>query len=237
MTHCSRSEVATETPAILTKSLRLSQRGDAWITPLNLVQYLDHFRSFDRVESLTLSCFSCQIFDQSSLHALFRSQIPSVRKLRLHYPTACPTSLLQFISIFTNLQDTVVHAPHWVTASHQEYNRATFRTLRGELHLSELDEDSNPFFLLLASQTTCYEEIVLERCALDNFHSLQLFVSNTGMSLRTLCIFVEGDRKFDVLIRLRMYRDISFCRPKRSPEIIAGGLHSFGASHHKRRWT
>jgi len=237
MTCYSHSEVATDTPATLTRSLRLSQRGDAWITPLNLVQHLDHFRSFDRVESLTLSCFSCQIFDQTSLHGLFQSQIPSVRKLRLHYPTACPTSLLQFVSIFTNLQDTMVHAPHWITTHHQECNRTTFRTLRGELRLSELDEDSDPFFLLLASQTTLYEEVVLERCTFDGFHPLQLFLSNTGSSLRTLCIFVEDDRKFDPPIKVHICRDISLFRPKRNPEIVASELHSLGTSHHECRWT
>lgn len=200
----SRSEVVTDTPATLTRSLRLSQREDPWITPLTLVPYLDHFRSFDRVENLTLSWFSCEIFDRASLHVLFRSQIPSVRKLRLHHPTARPASLLQLISIFTNLQDTTIHAPRWVTTFHQENHWTTSHILRGELRLSELDEDSGPFFLLLASQTACYKEVVLDMCAFGDFCSFQLFVSNTGMSLRTLCIFSEGNRRFNLPIKVHV---------------------------------
>ena len=188
----------------MTRCLRLSQCEDTWIAPPTLAPHLDHLRSFDRVESLTLSNFSCEIFDRASLHILFRSQIPSVRKLCLHRPTAHPSSLLQFISVFSNLQDTVVYAPYWEMSSHEDVHRVTPPTLQGDLHLAELDECSSPFFSLLASQTTCYEQIVLDRCAFNNFHSLQLFLSNTGMSLRTLYVFVDGDRRFHLSIKVHV---------------------------------
>ena len=94
----------------------------------------------------------------------------------------------------------MVYAPHWVKTSRRENDPTTSRTLRGELHLSELGEDAGPFFSLLASQTTHYERIVLDRCALSDFYPLQLFVSNAGMFLRTLYIFAEGDRKFGLLL-------------------------------------
>jgi hypothetical protein len=165
-----------------------------------LVQYLDHFGSFNRVESLTLSHLSYGAFDKTPLQTLFRGQIPSVRKLRLYYPTACPVSILQFISIFTNLRDTVVHAPHWVTTPRRGGDPTTSHTLQGELHLSGLGEDAGPFFSLLASQTTRYEQIVLDGCALSDFYPLQLFISNAGVSLRTLYIFAEGNRKLGLLL-------------------------------------
>ena len=226
----------TDTPATLTRSLCLSQHGDTWITPLTVIQYLDHFWSFNRVENLTLSHFSSTIFDQTSLHALFRNQIPSVRKLRLYYPSACPASLLQLISIFTNLRDTAVHAPRWVAASHQESYPATPRTLRGELHLSELSEDSGPFFWLLASQTPCYEQIVLERCTLDDFYPFQSFASNTGMFLRTLYVLADGDRKFCPLLQAHLSRRFVY-RPEGDPEAIAVGLHSPGTPFYQCRRT
>ena len=176
-----------------------------WITLPTLAPYLGHLKSFDRVESLTLSYFSCEMFEGSSLHALFRSQIPSVRYLCLHRPAAHPSSLFKFISVFSNLRDTVVYAPYWGMASHEEIRGTTRHTLRGNLHLAELDERSGPFFSLLASHTTCYEQVVLEWCAFTNFHSLQLFVSNTGRSLRTLYIFVDGDRRFHLLIEIHVF--------------------------------
>ena len=224
-------KLAADTPATFTRYFRLSQREDAWITPKTLTQYLDHFRSFDRVETLTLSYFSCDAFDQASLLSLFQGQIPSVRKLRLHRPTACPTSLLRFTSIFENLRDTVIYAPCWTMASHQEDHLETPRTLRGDLHLVELDEDSDPFFFLLASQVTHYQQVVLERCALHNFRSFQSFVSNTGMSLRTLYIFVDGDRRFNIPIEIHTPIYTSSC----SPKALLGGLHSPRKSYHKRR--
>ena len=176
-----------------------------WITPPTLAPYLGHLRSFDRVESLTLSHFSCEIFDRASLYAIFQSQIPSVRNLCLHHPMAHPSSLLQFISVFPNLQDTIVYAPYWGIASHEEIHQATPHILRGNLHLVELDEYSGPLFALLASRTTCYEQVVLKGCSLDNFHSLQLFVSNNGRSLRTLYVFVDGNRRFRVLIEIHVF--------------------------------
>ena len=94
-------------------------------------------------------------------------------------------------------------------ASNEEIHGTTPHTLQGNLHLAELDERSGPFFSLLASQTTCYEQIVLEGCAFNNFHSLQLFVSNTGRSLRTLYIFVDGDRRFHLLIGIHVFTPYS----------------------------
>lgn len=188
-----------------------------------MIPYLDHLRSFDRVESLTLSHFSCTIFDQTSLHALFRNQVPSVRKLRLYYPTACPASLLQLISTFTNLRDTVIHTPCWVTAAHQDNHSTTTHTLRGELHLSRLGGDSGPFFSHLASQTTCYEQIALDGCALDDPHPLQSFVSNAGMSLRTLCIFAEGDRKFNPSFSGHVCLDVRVTDRREVPKLSLSG--------------
>ena len=150
----------------------------------------------------------------------------SVRELRLYYPNACPAFILQFISVFANLRDTVIHAPRWTTTSNRENNPITPYTLRGDLHLSGLGEDAGPFFSLLASQATWYERIVLDECALGDFYPLQLFVSNTGMSLRSLYIFAEGDRKFGALFEARTCLDVLFHRQKRGPAIIVVRLHS-----------
>ena len=174
----------------------MSQREEAWITPLNLIQYFEHFRSFDRVESLTLSYFSCRVFGHITLQFLFRNLAPSVRKLHLHHPIACPTSLLQLISIFPNLQDTMIHAPYWEQTAKQDHRPTVPYNLRGELRLSDLEERSGPFLSLLGSQRTEYEQITLERCGLRDFLPLQRLISSAGMSLRKLYLFAEGDREF-----------------------------------------
>lgn len=185
-----------DTPAALTRSLRMSQREEPWITPLNLIQYFEHFRSFDRIETLTLSYFSCRVFDHSTLRFLFLNFTPSVRKLRLHHPIACPTSLLRLISIFPNLRDTVIHAPYWEPITQQDNHATVPCNLRGELYLSDLEEGSGPFVSLLSSQRMEYEQITLERCGFRNFLPLQRLISSVGRSLRKLYLFAEGNREF-----------------------------------------
>ena len=182
-----------DTPATHTRSLHLSQREEAWITPLNLVQYFEHFRSFDRVESLTLSYFACRVFSRTTLQLFFRNLIPTVRKLRLRHPIGCPTSILQLISIFTSLRHTTIHAPHWEPTTNTVNHVAAPHILRGELHLSDLEDDCGPFLSLL-SQRMQYERITLERCGLRDLHPLQRFISSAGTSLRKL-YFVEGNGK------------------------------------------
>lgn len=89
----------------------------------------------------------------------------------------------------------MVRAPHWEQTTQQDDYTIAFHILRGELHLSDLDEGSEPFFSLLASQTTRYERITLERCGSRNFLPLQRFISSVGTSLRKLYLFAEGNRK------------------------------------------
>ena len=185
----------SDTPAIFTRSLHMSQREETWITPLNLVQYFEHFRSFDRVESLTLSHFSCQAFSRTTLQFFFRNLIPTVRKLRLHHPIVCPTSLLRFISVFTNLRYTMIRAPHWEQTAQKDNHAMVSYILRGELHLSNLEDGCGPFLSLL-SQRMQYERITLERCGLRDFLPLQWFISSAGPFLKKLYFFVKGNRKF-----------------------------------------
>ena len=185
-----------DTPAALTRSLRMSQREEAWITPLNLIQYFEHFRSFDRIESLTLSYFSCRVFDHNAFRFIFRNLTLSVRKLRLHHPITCPASLLRLVSIFPNLRDTVIHAPYWEPITQQDDHATAPRYLRGELYLSDLEEGSGPFLSLLSSRRTDYERITLERCGFRDFLPIQRLISSAGMSLRKLYLFAEGNRKF-----------------------------------------
>ena len=223
------------TPAALTRSLRISQREAAWITPLNLILYFEHFRSFNRVESLTLSYFSCRIFDHVILGFLFRNLIPSVHRLRLHRPIACPTSLLRLISIFPNLRNTVIHAPHWEPIAQRDRHATARYHLHGELYLSDLDEESGPFISLLGSQRTEYERLTLERCGFRDFLPLQQLVSSAGMSLRNLYLFAEGNRKFDPLTSISGFLKTltSTSRAQGSPENFAIRVHGLGITFHQ----
>lgn len=165
--------------------------------PLTLARYFAHFSSFDRVESLTLSYFSCRIFDRNSPQSLFHNLILSVRKLCLHHPVACPDSLLRFISIFANLQETMIRAPRWITTKCLGVHTTSSRTFEGELRLSELGRGSGPFLSLLGSQATRYEKVTLRSCRFRDFDPVQQLISGVSATLRRLDVVAEGDRKFD----------------------------------------
>lgn len=173
--------------------------------PLTLARYFVHFGSFDRVESLTLSYFSCAIFGRNTPRFLFHNLILSVRKLCLHHPTACPDSLLRFISTFTNLQETMIRAPFWTTTKCPGARPTISHTLKGELRLSELDRGSGPFLFLLGSQATRYEKIVLKNCRFRDFRPLQQLISGVAATLRRLDVVAEGDRKSDMSSLICMF--------------------------------
>jgi len=187
---------------------------------MTLTRYFIHFQSFDRVESLTLSYFSCRAFDQNSLRVFFHNLALSVRKLCLHHPTASPDSLFRFISIFTNLQETMIRAPRWVVTKHLGAHTTSSHTLKGELRLFELDKGSGPFLSLLGSQATRYEEVTLKNCKFREFYPLQQFVSGVATTLRRLAVVAEGDSKFDTssLIRVFLKERALFRRLQRSSE-------------------
>jgi len=210
--------VHLDSPASFTTSLRISQREEAWMSPLTLARYFVHFRLFDRVESLTLSHFSCRTFGQNSLRVLLHNLTLSVRKLCLHHPTACPDSLLGFISIFTNLQETMIRAPRWIFTKYLGAHTTTFHALKGELRLSELDRGSGPFLSLIGSQETRYEKVTLKNCRFREFHPLQQLVSGVAATLRRLDVVAEGDRKFGTppLIWIILKERTLFRRSQRS---------------------
>ena len=166
------------------------------MSPLTLARYFVHFRSFDRVESLTLSYFSCATFDQNTFGVLFHNLILSVRKLCLHHPTACPDSLLRFISIFANLQETMIRSPCWIITKHIGSYTTDSHTLKGGLRLSEFGRGSGPFLSLLGSRAMRYEKITLENCRLRDFLPLQQLISGIAATLRRLDVIAVGDRKF-----------------------------------------
>lgn len=193
------TSVGADTPATHTRSLRMSQRGRAWINPPTLARYVNHLQSFSLVESFTLSHFSLEMSDLHALRSLFCNLIPSVRKLRLHHVMACPRSLLRFISIFTDLQDTMIHAPHWTTSTHHKDTPALALTLRGELRLSRLEGNSCQFLDLLGSQAICFEKVILKDCGFMDSQPLQRLISRTGATLRQLDIVAVDDCKIAAL--------------------------------------
>lgn len=205
--------------------------------PITLVRHFAHFQSFDRVESLTLSHFSCGAFDQSSLRFIFYNLILSVRKLCLHHPTARPDSLLQFISVFTKLQETMIRAPSWITSKQLFARTLAPSAFKGELRLCEFDRESGPFLVLLGSQTTRYEKVTLKSCRFENFHPLQRLISGTATTLRQLVVVAEGDRECSASFWTCVLKRASLDRSQRAAKCFSIQLHVLGIPYRSRGGT
>lgn len=89
----------------------------------------------------------------------------------------------------------MIHAPHWVASDYQDIPVPNTLTFRGELRLSELEEDSCKFLNILVSQVIRYEKITLKNCGFLDFHFLQQLISGVGATLRRLDIVALGDSK------------------------------------------
>ena len=90
----------------------------------------------------------------------------------------------------------MIHAPYWEPITQRDHHATAPYHFHGELYLFDLEEDSGPFLLLLASQRAEYERITLERCGFRDFLPLQQLISTAGKSLQNLYLSAEGDRKF-----------------------------------------
>ena len=167
-----------------------AQGGELWVT--STPRHLDHFKSFERITSLTLDHVT--LFDFPALQHTFWGLIPTVVRLRLLHPRACPSTLLQFITTFRNLEAVTVHAPSW-TGSDQGIHHVHIGQLQGALCLSEFDDQSGPFLSLLESHATGTEKVTISNCKIYDSRPLQRFLSSARRSIQTLEIIVNKNGK------------------------------------------
>jgi hypothetical protein len=171
-----------------------TQCGELWVTS-SLPRHLDHFKSLNRITSLTLDHITITLFDFPALQHTFRDLIPIVGTLRLLCPSTCPNSLLQFITTFKNLKAATIHAPSWVKPDQTAPYTHTDQ-FHGTLCLSEFNDDSGPFISLLELHATGIEMITISKCELHDPRPLQAFLSSAKQSIRSIQIIVDrnGER-------------------------------------------
>lgn len=147
-----------------------------------------HFKPLSGITSLTLDNISFTLLDFPTLQRSFCNLVPTLRSLRLLYPTACPHTLFRFISMFSELQDTAIHSPSWEKPSDAPIG--SFSQRHSELCISGFDDGSVPFLSLLESQATGYKRLTIRECSFDDVRPLQSFVSANGRSIRKIQIVV-----------------------------------------------
>lgn len=97
--------------------------------------------------------------------------------------------------MFDDLQETTIHSPFWKKPPNAPVGN--FGQRRGELCISEFDDESSPFLSLLDSQVpTGYERLTIKKCNFDDDGPLQRFVSANSQSMRRIQIVVasHGER-------------------------------------------
>ena len=164
-------------------------RDELWVTPMTLHRH-DHFKPFSRITSLTLNHISFMPPGFPTLRNSLCNLVPTLNTLRLLYPTACPHTLFLFISLFSNLQDTMIHSPSWDKPGNTPVVK--FSLCHSELCISKFNDGSSSFLSLLKSQLISYERFTIRRCSFSNTHPFQRFVSVNGWSVWRLQIVVAG---------------------------------------------
>ena len=177
-----------------------AQGGKLWVT--STPQHLDYFKSFDGITSLTLDHVT--LFDFPALQHTFWGLIPTVVCLRLLYPRGSPSSLLQFITTFRNLEAVTVHAPSW-TKPDQGIHHVRIGQLQGSLCLSEFDDKSRSFLSLLESHATGMKKVTISNCNFYDSHPLQRLLSSARRSIQTLEIIVDKNGRHSRLSLMYLF--------------------------------
>ena len=168
--------------------------GELWVCS-SMPRHLSHFGPLSSIASLTLDHVAITHFHSPTLQHTFRDLVPTVTNLRLLHPTACPTSLLRFITIFGNLQVITIHAPSWAVLDHNT-PAVHCGQFRGTLYLSEFDDDSNDFISLLELHAAGTKRITISKCNFRDLRPLQWFLSSAAQSIQNLHVIVDenGER-------------------------------------------
>lgn len=153
---------------------------------------------------MTLSSLFIPAFTPEKFQQCFGDFAQHVRKLRLDRPISCAPSLVNFIAGFPRLKATAISTPIWMSiqsiarrqvSTSLDDNTPRAHQLRGTLYLEDFTGDSGPFLLYLAARKSYFEKIVFTRCVFGDPHPVQAFISRVGVSLRSIHVIMNGDRK------------------------------------------
>jgi len=185
---------------------RLTNDERLWLAPTRLHGSFLLSPSFDSVQDMTLSCLFLSAFTSGTFQWCFGGSLQRLRKLRLDHPISCPRSLVDFITSFPGLQETIICRPNWTREtdlirevrvsglSDRRLPRAP--RLRGALYLDGLAQGSGRFFSYLATQMTGFEKVAIGGCTFEDYRPVQSFISSIGTCLKRLHVLLIGDREF-----------------------------------------
>jgi len=169
----------------------LVSNSKSWLEPANLARFYDHFRSFSRVERLTISGLDGTKFDETLTVHYFGNFAATVRSLDLRTAIGTPASLLSFICAFPLVDDLTIKYPNPAGGggNHGEIMLPTSApSFKGELRLLDMFHESDPLVELLCAFPLSFHTISVSSREMQRLPQLSKLVGKCGKTLRSLHI-------------------------------------------------
>ena len=162
-----------------------------WIEPANLDRFLDHFRSFTRVERLVISGLETDKFDAASTVHYFGHFAATVKSLDLGTAIGTPASLFSFICAFPLVDDLAIELPNVVGGSvnfGEVARPPSMPSFRGKIRLLDMGSGSTPLVELLCTFPLYFHTIWVSSRGAGGLPQLAKLVNKCGKTLRSLHI-------------------------------------------------
>jgi len=163
----------------------------SWLEPKNLARFYDHFRSFSRVERLTISGLGAAKFDATSTLRYFGNFAATLRSLELRTPVGTPALLLSFICAFPLVDDLAIGFPNPTAAGGNQGEvtlPASVPSFKGGLRLLDMFDESDPIIELLCALPLRFHTISVSSRETQGLPQLSRLVGKCGKTVRSLHI-------------------------------------------------
>ena len=171
--------------------ITLVSSSKSWLEPANLARFYDHFRSFSRVERLTISGLEAGKFDTTSTLRYFGNFAATLRSLELRTAVGTPVSLLSFICAFPLVDDLAIKYPNPAAGGGNQGEvtlPASVPSFKGELRLLDMFHESDPLVELLCALPLSFHTISISSRETQRLPQLSKLVGKCGKTLRSLHI-------------------------------------------------
>ena len=170
----------------------LVSNSRSWLEPANLARFYDHFRSFSRVERLTISGLEAAKFDATSTVHYFGNFAATIRSLELRTAVGTPASLFSFICAFPLVDDLAIKYPNAAAGGGGNQGEVTLPasapSFKGELRLLDMFHESDPLVELLCARPLSFHTISVSSREMQRLPQLSKLVDKCGKTLRSLHI-------------------------------------------------
>ena len=184
---CSAIRPGPDGASYLVRTLALRQaRGNRWLGSQFLDSIPDHFPSFQKVETLSITWLDFGDFQPGSLTRHFVHFGSSLRSLCLSYLSADYSAFVAFLQLFPNLEDLIIHTPDLCDDDPPMGTARAVLPFRGSLNVLSFDSASSSFISHLADLDLRFSSISVFHCDFSTDLPLNNLLEASALSLRHL---------------------------------------------------